>query len=661
MSRIFIGLGAAAVVAVGGYFGAQAYIQHRIAGEIEANFAQIRASGGTASRGDLSFDLWHRRVAISDIAVTFTAPQAANIKVGHFTASNVGLNDGSMFTADDIVLTDINAGGALMPAGGIDVTVKAPRFEIIDFVGPTRVPARGAIATPVDLYRTALAQFAAISATSMTAPTVTVTAKGTALPGGAEYVYSDLASRDIRNGKVAASSAGRVNVAMSVNQAGKMVRMTGEIVDITAQDFDANAAATVLDPAHASDDKFYRVQGPVSAGAYTLTSDGGPSFRIDGIRMGDMKVQPSKFRMQQLLAALPAAGTTPDPTKARAMIETVATTYEGIQIDKAEMLGLSAQLPDGPLKIAAMRFDIDRGKVGEFAVEGIDANSKEGPFKVGRFALKGFDFAGLMRQTAQISAVPGATPSADAIVGMLKSLESLEIKDMAVPHKDSGKLITLHDASLSWGQFVGAVPSKIHMTLNMTGPLEEKDGEPFTLLRDVGIDEATANLDLGLVWDERTKQLKLTPGQFEIGKLFAVTADMSIDNVARDTFSTNPQQALVAASAATAGTLKLTLHDLGAVDLALAQRARSTGTTVDAVRNELVDQLKTKSAEMVANQPGADQIGAAAAAFIAKPNSTLTVTIAPKQTMPLLQMIDEIKTLGPEAMSLFRIDAQTGL
>ncbi|QUS39746.1 hypothetical protein RPMA_13530 [Tardiphaga alba] len=657
MSKTVIGLGVAAVAAVGGYFGTEAYIKHRIAGEIETNFAQIRAGGGQAKHGDLAFSLWTRNVTLSDIAVEFTAPQPAKIKVASFTASGIGLDSGSTFKADNIVLTDIDASGAIAPAGGLDVTVKAPRFEIADYSGPTRMPEGTKVTSPLDMYRAGLTQFAAVSARAMTAPTVTVAAKGTALPGGADYVYSDLTIRDIKDGKVATTHASRVNVAMSVAQPRKSVRMTGEIVDITAKDFDAAAAATVLDPAHASDEKFYRIQGQVSTGAYTLTSDNGPSFRIDGIRMGDMKIQPAKFKMQELLAVLPATGARVDPAKTRAMIETVASTYEGIQIDNAEMLGLSVQTPDGPIKLAAMRFNLDRGKVGEFAIEGLDGTTKEGPFKLGRFALKGFDFSGLMRQTSQMAAL-GTTPSTDSVVGMLKALESIELRDMVAPHKNSGKLITLHNASLSWGQFVGSIPSKINLKLKMTGPLEEKDGEPFTLLRDVGITEATADMDVGIAWNESEKKLVLTPGTFEIGKLFAINAKTSLDNVQRDLFTTDPQRAMMAALPIEYGAIEIVGRDLGAVDLSIAQYARKQNISTEQARSTLANEIRTKGRAAGNDDPVSGRLADAVASFIEKPNGTLALKITPRAKLPVLQFIELTKN-DPSAMfSLFDIDIQ---
>ena len=658
MSRIVIGLGAAAIVAVGGYFGAEAYLKHRIADEIEANFAQIRASGGQAKHGDLAFSLWKRDVTLSDIAVEFSAPQQASIKVGRFSASDIGLGSTSTFTANSIVLTDIDASGAVVPSGGLAVSIKAPRVEIADYSGPTQLPAQTKITAPIDMYRAGLAQFAAISARAITAPTVTVAAKGTALPGGADYVYSDLAIRDIKDGKVATTHASRVTVAMTAAQPNKkQMRMTGEIADISARDFDATAAAIVLDPSHANDEKFYRVQGQVSTGAYTLTSDNGPSFRIDGIRMGDMKIQPSKFKMQELLAALPAANKPADLAKTRAMIETVASTYEGIQIDSAEILGLSAQAPDGPVKLGRMYFNLDRGKVGEFAVEGVDMRSKDGPVKVDRFAFKGFDLSGLMRQTSQMTAA-GATPSTDSIVGMLKALEGVELKGMVAPHKDSGKLITIHDASLSWGQFVGPIPSKINFKLKMTGPLEEKDGEPFTLLRDAGITEATAEMDIGLAWNEAEKKMAITPVQFEIGKLFALDAKTSLDNVPRSVFTTDPQRALMSAMQVEYGPLEVVARDLGAVDLSVAQYARKQGVSLEDARAALASEIRTKGRAAGNNDPISGKLADAVAAFIEKPRGTVVVKITPRAKLPVMQFIELTKNDPAVAFTLFDIDIQ---
>jgi len=85
--KILIGLLAALVVAVGGYFGFEFYLQQRIANDIEATFASVRASGAKAEHGKVTFDLWRRTVTIADIAGEFTAEPPVSIKIGRGVAS----------------------------------------------------------------------------------------------------------------------------------------------------------------------------------------------------------------------------------------------------------------------------------------------------------------------------------------------------------------------------------------------------------------------------------------------------------------------------------------------------------------------------------------------------------------------------------------------
>ncbi len=131
----------------------------------------------------------------------------------------------------------------------------------------------------------------------------------------------------------------------------------------------------------------------------------------------DVGLKPSRLQLPALLAMMPPAGAAPPtPAQAREMMEKVARLYEGIKIGNAEMRGLSVETPQGPLKLAAMRFNLENGKIGELAFEGLDARAPQGPVKVGRFALKS---ARHLRPDANDGAVrePGATARARSGVG----------------------------------------------------------------------------------------------------------------------------------------------------------------------------------------------------------------------------------------------------
>ena len=107
MVKILIGLVAAIVIAAGGFFGFERYMQHRVEGEVEAAFEQIRAAGGKASHGKVSFDLSTRTVTVADIAAESAAPMPASVKIASITASGARQPDAARFAADTIEVSGI--------------------------------------------------------------------------------------------------------------------------------------------------------------------------------------------------------------------------------------------------------------------------------------------------------------------------------------------------------------------------------------------------------------------------------------------------------------------------------------------------------------------------------------------------------------------------
>ena len=167
----------------------------------------------------------------------------------------------------------------------------------------------------------------------------------------------------------------------------------------------------MLDPARANDDKYYRVYRQMTAGAYTITSANGLRIRIDGMTVDDIGVRPSRLQLPALMALMPAARHARRPRRrARDLLDKMAGIYEGVRIGNAEMRGLAVETPEGPFKLAAIRFNLENGKIGEFAFEGLDARSPNGPVKIGRFALKSLDIANLLRTSSQFSTLVRSPP-----------------------------------------------------------------------------------------------------------------------------------------------------------------------------------------------------------------------------------------------------------
>ena len=127
MAKILIGLVAAIAVAVAGFFGFGFYMQHRVAGDVEAAFDQIRATGSKASHGKVSFDLWSRTVTIADIASELTAQPPLSVKIASFTASGVSQPDATRFSADTIEASGVEVGATMADQPGWRLSYKAAK------------------------------------------------------------------------------------------------------------------------------------------------------------------------------------------------------------------------------------------------------------------------------------------------------------------------------------------------------------------------------------------------------------------------------------------------------------------------------------------------------------------------------------------------------
>ena len=655
MVKILIGLITAVVVAAAGFFGFQFYTQHQIANQIDAAFEQICAAGGKASHGKVSFDLWSRTVEVADFATESAAQSPVSVKIAKLTVLGASQPAPERFSADNIEATDIEVGISATSPALSQISYKAPRVAIKNYSGPATMSAPPASASLIEKYRFIMGRLAAISASSVEIPSIAGTLN-MAPAVAANFTYSNIALQDIKDGKIATMRAERVGFTANLQQAGKPAKLTGDIANLVSHDIDAAAAATILDPQKANDDQYYRVYGQTTAGPYTVSSDQGLQMRLEGVTIDDVAIRPSRLQLPALLAALPAAGASPPtPEQARALINRMANVYEAIRVKKTEMRGLSINTPQGPLKLAALRFNLEDGKIGEFAIEGFDGRSPKGPIAIGRFALKSLDIANLLRVSGQFSN-PAQKPAPDQLLGMLALLGGIEVRGVVAPFMDTGKTVNLDNFDLSWGQFVGPIPSRLRLITKMTTPVDTKSPSMMPLVA-AGIDTIAFDGDLGAAWTEATGAFALDPVKVDIGGMLEASARISLGHVQRQVFSLNPQQAAALAAQIEAGTIELTLRDTGIVDLTVKQVARTQNVSPDAARQSIIDGIRTNQAS--AASPEATAVADALASFVQTPKSTLTLKLTPRGSVPAMLLIQQLKADPANALAQFQVEAST--
>ncbi|OAF10841.1 hypothetical protein AYJ54_08885 [Bradyrhizobium centrolobii] len=656
MKRILIGLIAAAILAAGGWFGFNLYAKHRATAEIEAAFDRIRAGGGKASHGKVAFDVASRTLTIEDIAVAPGDQPQAQIKIAGIKGTGVRLIDETRFSADSIDITGFEVALDQVGPAKLKASYKVPQLTMRDYAGPVHAENAPAGGSLIDMYRFVLDQYARVTASSLTASTLTITFDaGGSAAGSGEISYSGLAVQNLKHGKVDAIKADRAVFTIDVPQPRRPDKLTGDLSNMIVNDFDATAIAAALDPQGTNDDSYHRVYRQISAGPYVLKSAQGMRLDIDAITFDDIAVQPSKFRPAEILALMPAdRSVPPTPAQSREMMEKLAGFYEGLRLGKIELGKTAMGTPQGTARIKTIRY-----QQGELAVEGVDAPSPQGQFKMERFALKSFSAANLMRWAAGLTN-PGRAPSPDQMLGLFRVLEGAEIKGVVSPYKNTRQLVTIDTIRLNWGQLVGPIPSKANLVVKMVVPTDP--GTPTQMpLTMAGIDKLAIDLDLGAAWMESSSSFALAPATIDLGNLAKAQARVALANVPRDVFTSDPAKAMSEAGQIDTGTIEFSLRDNGAVDLVVGQFARMQNVGRDAARKAIIDSIKAQRERVVAASPDAGAAVDAIASFVETPGQTLALKLTPLGKVPMVQLMGLLNTAPIVALAQFRIEASTGL
>ncbi|MCS3502456.1 hypothetical protein M2189_008034 [Bradyrhizobium japonicum] len=656
MKRILIGLIVAAVLAAGGWFGFNLYAKHRATAEVETAFEQMRSGGGKASHGKITFELTTRTLTIENINVEPAQPELGNVKIAKVTAVGVRQPDQAHFAADGIEVSGVEVAFTYTERTKLKANYKIPQITARDFFGPTRAASAQLSGSIIDMYRFMLAQYATVSASSIVAPAITVNVDaGTGNPGSGDFVYSGLAVQNVNRGKIETAKTDRITFSLDVAQPGKPSKMTGELSGLAAYDFDASAVMAALDPQGSSDDGFHKIYRRISANSYTVTMAPGVRVQFDNFAIDDIAIRPSKFRLAEIMALMPADGSIPTPAQSRDMIEKVADFFEGFQIGKAEIGKQTVETPQGTGKLNAVKYDQDK-----ISLEGLDLPMPQGQLKMERFALKSFSAANLMRWAASLR-TPGQPPSPDQMLGLFRVLEGAEIKGVVSPYKNTRQLITIDTISLNWGQLVGSIPSKANLVVKMVTPTDPSNPAQRPLIM-AGVDKLAIDLDLGAAWTESSGAFALAPATIDLGNLAKAQARFALANVPRGLFTTtDPMEAMSEMAQVETGAIELSLRDSGVVDLIVAQFSRMQNVSRDAARSAIAEMIRAQGEKVTAANLDAKAAVDALAGFVETSGQTLTIKLTPLGKVPVLQLVDALNSEPIVALAQFRIEASTGL
>ncbi len=90
---------------------------------------------------------------------------------------------------------------------------------------------------------------------------------------------------------------------------------------------------------------------------------------------------------------------------------------------------------------------------------------------------------------------------------------------------------------LSWGDFIGPLPSKTAATVRMSGPIDQLSERSCSpLLAENGATRANLAFDGGMNWNEADKTITAAPLFVEIGNAFSASAKVTLTGVDKASF-----------------------------------------------------------------------------------------------------------------------------
>jgi hypothetical protein len=669
MRKMLLGVIAAGIiVGTGAYFGTKLWAQLQTKSDIEGIFDSLKGTFATVSRGKIDFDSATRNVKVPDVLLQ-SADKVTTVKFEQIAMYGTSALSKDRFAADRIEFINGEITTAFPTATGAHISYKMPKIVIENYSGPT-APLRAAEgAPPSDIVVTWLENVAASSATSITIPKLfaSLTPQRTGDAGPAvepfEYTYTDVVIRELRDRHIAEMSIERMTVT-SENSAPDLGSFAAAMARFSLLDFNLDAPIAIFKPEKVKDDGYIQAYRQASVGPFEFRFAKGVGMQIDGFLVEGIGIRPSKLSYASIIAMMelvPKPGTPPSPDQLRTMMEQVANYYDGIRFTKLEMRGFKTEMTqNGGVKLEAIRLSgFENGRLAEFAIEGVEGVTPQNePFRVGRFALKGLRLTDLMRQSMQM-AQGGSKPTLDQSLALLALLEGIEISDITGNNPGTKDPIKIERIQLSWGQFVGPIPTMVRLLSKMTVPSKLADAGMGGMLSDAGMPMVSTTVDFGLAWSEPTLTLTMSPAAIELEKGFAFNAKWSLLNVQRSMFSVDVAQAMAAANLAEIGPLEITLKDTGAVTTALTQYAKGKGLSTDDARKEIIDSVTEAAKGQALSNPDAAVVAQAVIQFIETPGSTLTIKVTPKNKLTSTQLFG-VMAISPEAAAaLFTIEART--
>jgi hypothetical protein len=461
---------------------------------------------------------------------------------------------------------------------------------------------------------------------------------------GQTVTYRNFVLTGVNAGHVTDASAQSISMVLTDDNAG---RISGDFGAMTAHNIDfvlaGRIAASSRSDANEAKGLLYE-NFSLDGGGFVAQKE---NVEITFGRISGSKIKARPFATP--LSALPKDNSQPQvmtPEQKRMMAGFGADLLDSFDIGSFEVrdIGVKGISDAKPFNAHLDRMalaDLGDAKIGEFSFAGFSTTASDNTrVSLGNVAFRGFDMSA-MRTRMKAAASDIAQP-----------LDEAKPREL-MPNLREFSLSAFEYRGAGAGIVAGAGRGGANMRINKieTRSSDVYEGIPTALtasLDGLSFDvSATASndslrtiaglgysqVDLGsrmdVAWKQSAQELAANEVSVAAAGMGALRLKGTLTNVSKDLFAPEPAVAQAAALSALVKNVDLTVTDQGLLNRMIANEAKRSNRTPDAVRSEWVTAAAVGIPRALGDAPAGRTLGAAVSKFIAKPNTLHVSANAP--------------------------------
>jgi hypothetical protein len=481
----------------------------------------------------------------------------------------------------------------------------------------------------------------AITADRIIAPEIVAELK--AATPGQTVTYHNLVLSGVNAGRVSDASAQSISMALSDDKSGKI---SGDFGALAAHNIDLVLAGRIAAGSRNADEQKALLYESFSldGGGFVAPKE---NFEITFGHVSGANIKARPFSTP--LASLPKqndASRELTPEEKRVMAGVGADALDSFDIGNFEMRdigfkGLSDAKPFNGHFDRITLAGVGDAKIEEFSFAGFSTNTSDGiRVSFGNLAFRGFDMTATRARLRAAAAVNGQPVDEAKPREVMPNLREFNLVGFEYRGAGSGGAIVastgrntvridkieMHGADLYQGMPTALTASMDGLSFDVSATSPD---DTLRTIAGLGYSRVDVGSRMDVAWKETAQELAVNEVSVAANGMGALKLKGTLTNVSQDLFAPEPAVAQAAALATLVKNIDLTVTDQGLLNRMIANEAKRSGRTPDAVRSEWVTAAGVGIPASLGDAPAGRTIGAAVSKFIAKPTTLHIVANAP--------------------------------